>query len=217
MGPKAKSAMSPFTTTPDLFVSTAKEKERVKTLQDEVKAIIQACYPELETLLATIESMGLPVISNGPEFQIKLSLMLVGGQPGFIPPTLPRYAEFVDAMKTYQPEKASMDFSNGLLLLTKNTRNFTFLAYQFYHALAFQNGLDGYQHTARKLYDVFNRKYGGQLHPKFLENLDQEETAQLRLAIRRDREALQFIRQILNEIFIPANNGKLLDSGNAQA
>ncbi len=31
------------------------------------------------------------------------------------------------------------------------------------------------------------------------------------------KEALQFIRQVLHEVYIPANNGKIFDKGNAQA
>jgi hypothetical protein len=202
---------------PDLFVSTAKEKEQVEQIQKTAKAVILECFPDTKRLAQKAESLGVPVLHHEAAFQLKLSLLLLGTQPGFISPLLPRYNELVDTLKKFVPENAHCNFSNGVILLLKDTHNFTWLAYQFYHWLGFQSGLGGYQHEAQKLYETFNRKYHGKLNPQFLECLNTEQAVLLRLAIRRDREALQFIRHVMHEVFVPLNNAKLLEKGEAQA
>ncbi len=205
-------------TTPDLFVSTAKEKRIVQCLQAEVKEIIESCYPDTDALIAIIEDMGLPVITaKSSDFQLKLSIMVVGSHPGFIAPTLHKYETFIDALKKHMPTKAHLDFSKGVIIAFENKNLFTFLTYHFYHWMAYQQGLPGYEEKARKFYNTFNIKYNGRLHPDFLEKLDYDETSMLRMAIRRDKEALQFVKHLLDAVFIPLNNGKLLDKGQAQA
>lgn len=202
---------------PDLFVSKAKEQELVAALQSEIKALIQACYPDVPMLADVIESEGLPVLQHGPDMQLKLMLLIVGAEPGFIAPTLPKYADFVKSLKKIFPHKAHLDFSNGVLLALDDMNHYTFLAYHFYHWMAYRRGFKGYQPEAQKLYTLFSRKFNGQLHPKLLENLSFEETDLLKIAIRRDKEALQFVRHLVHQVFIPGNNAKLLETGEAQA
>jgi len=214
---KASTAKQKGMAHPDLFVSTAKEKEVVEQIQKTAKTVIVECFPDTKRLSERAESMGIPVLQPEAGFHLKLSLLLLGAQPGFIAPSLPRYTELVDTLKKFVPEKTDYDFSNGVILLLKDTHNFTWLCYQFYHWLAFQSGLGGYQHEAQKLYNTFNRKFHGKLNPRFLEGLNVDQAVLLRLAIRRDKEAMQFIRHLMHEVFVPLNNGKLLDKGEAQA
>jgi hypothetical protein len=202
---------------PDLFISSAKEKDVVQQLQAHVKSVIKASYPDVEALIQAIEATGLPVISKVPALQCKFSLMLIGEQPGFIMSSANKYEDFIKALVKHVPEKAYMDYSEGVLVTLKDGLHYAFLTYHFYHWMAYKHGLEGYDPVGRKLFETFNRKYHGQLHPKFLEKLNYQEAGLLKMAIRRDREALQFVRHILHEVFIPANNGKLLDKGEAQA
>ena len=204
-------------TTPDLFVSNAKENGRVQELQARVQAIVKECFPDPDTLIEAIEATGLPVIAHGPEFQLKMAMMLVGVRPGYISPSHNRYSEFIETVVKLIPNKADTDFSKGVLLVLKENFQFAPLAYEFYHWMAFQEGLPGYNDTARSLYQVMNQKHQGQLNEKFLDTLGLEETLMLKAAIRRDKEAFQFIRRLLHEVFVPLNNGKRLDSGEAQA
>ncbi len=216
MSQHGKSHSSPFDE-PDLFVSVGKDQQQVREIQKTVRKIIQDSYPEIELLRISIEDLGIPVIHQGPEMQIKLSAMMVGAQPGFVPPTLTKYDDFIKSICKYCPARADMDFSGGLLLVLREDYHFASLAYHFYHAMAYRAGLQGYQDKALKLYATFNRKYNSQLNPQFLEKLDLEESTLLKLAIRRDREALQFVRHILNEVYIPVNNARLIEKGKAQA
>lgn len=202
---------------PDLFVSMAREKEIVQQIQAEVKAIIQDCYPDVDALIARIEEKGLPVLASLPELQAKFALTLIGEQPGFIPPEAYKYEEFIHSMTRHARNKAHQDYSRGVIIALKDCRHFAFLTYHFYHWMAYRAGLEGYDVRGRKLFDTFNRKYQGQLHPKFLEKLDYTQTYLLKMAVRRDKEAMQFVRHVLHEVFIPKNNAKLLESGEAQA
>lgn len=206
-----------FNTDPDIFVARAQEQEKIQAIQKSLKLIIQDSYPNLNMLIRKIESNGLPVIIKGPQIQLKLAMMVVGAQLGFISPDLPKYNEFVEHVKRYLPEKSGMDFSNGMLIALKDNDHFPFVAYHFYHALAFQNSLAGYEYRARQLYSIFVKKYHSKLDPKFMDGLDKEETDMLKMAIRRDKEALQFLRHLLHEVFIPVNNSKLIEKGQAQA
>jgi hypothetical protein len=141
----------------------------------------------------------------------------VGAEPGLILPTLAKYEDLVIFLKRHCPEKADADFAKGFIVLFKDCSQYSVVAYQFYHWLAYQAGLPGYDPMAQKLYDIFNKRYNSQLNPKFLDSLGLQETGLLKAAIRRDREALQFTREVLRDIVIPANNAKLLDKGQAQA
>lgn len=202
----------------DLFISSAREQEVIQHLQEEMRTVVQGCYPDVDTLVREIEASGLPVITEGPPLQLKLSMILIGAEPGFIPPTLPRYPEFVESLKKYLPaEKACQDFSSGVLIALRDHGHYPFLAYHFYHWRAFKTGLEGYHPQARRLYGSFTKKSSGQAQLRFLEKLDGEESLLLRGAIRRDKEAFQFVRQMLNEVFIPMNSARLIETGRAQA
>ncbi len=202
---------------PDLFISSARERDSIQQVQDEVKEFISDVYPDTDQLVEKIEASGIPVITKTPEMQLKFSMMLVGVQLGFVAPNIPKYDLFVENLKKYLPEKAHMDFSKGMIIVFKDNYEFSYVTYQFYQWSTYHRGLPGFEPQARKLFEIFARKYNYVMQPKFLESLDAEETALLRQAIRREKEAVAFIRHLLHEVFIPANNARLLESGDAQA
>lgn len=205
------------TVAPDLFVSLAKENETVEGLQDKLKMVIDSAFPNVEGLLNTVQTLGLPVLVKGPEFQLKLSLLMLGAQPGFIPPTLRKYDLIVDTLKKYFPHKAHLDFTQGVLVVPKDGNQYTFLTYHLYHWTAFKHGLSGYDALAKSLYDRYVKRHGGKLHADMLEGLDINQVVRLRAAIRRDREAMEFVQTMLDGVFIPRNNAKLIEKGQAQA
>lgn len=205
------------TVAPDLFVSLAKENETVEGLQDKLKTLIDSAFPDVEVLLSKVQTLGLPVLAKGPGFQLRLSLVMLGAQFGFIPPTLRKYDLIVDTLKKYFPHKAHLDFSQGVLVVPKDGYQYTFLTYHLYHWAVFKQGLPGYDAVAKSLYDRHVKRHGGKLHPDMLEGLAIDEVVRLRAAIRRDREALEFVQTMLDTVFIPRNNAKLIEKGQAQA
>ena len=201
----------------DVFVSQARDEDTVAVIQNKIKTLVAETYPEQENLVAAIEANGIPVVTDGPQLQLQLMLMVLGIQPGFVSPTFKRYDKLVSTLKSIFPEKAHMRFNKGLIICTKDTYHYAFLTYHFHHALSFEHRLDGYQDEAQTLYHQFINEFGGSIYGGFFETLSLKEARMLKLAIRREREALSFIRSVMHEVFVPINNGKLFSGGQAQA
>ena len=201
----------------DVFVSQARDEDTVAMIQTKIKNLVAETYPAQENLVAMIESHGIPVVTDGPQLQLQLMLMVLGIQAGFVSPTFKRYEKLVNTLKSIFPEKAKMNFSKGLIICTKDTYHYAFLTYHFHHALSFEHRLDGYQDEAQTLYHQFINEFGGSIYGGFFDTLSVKEARMLKLAIRREREALSFIRSIMHEVFVPINNGRLFSGGTAQA
>jgi len=203
---------------PDLFLSGKKERELTQKLHRQLKAIVEECFPDNAAFINCVEALGIPVITECTSpWRLKLCMKLASMDFGYNAPMLKGYTRFVQVLKAFCPYHTNVDFSRGVIILLEEGNHFPFLTSQFYHALAYQIGLQGYSDTACKLYRQFERKYHCQLNPKMLSKLSYEEGLQLRYAIRRERESLNFLKSMVLEVFIPKNNAKLLESGEAQA
>lgn len=202
---------------PDLFTSMAKEQARVGVLQEQLLGIAKGTFPNYEMLLDHLADSGVPVLYDLPEVQMTMILKLLGLEAGFIAPTSEHYHHLVQFFKKHLKGSTDEDFSQGLILLLKTDKHYAALFHAFYHWCAFHAGLPGYDSVGRKLYYAFNHKHQSQLNPKFLNNLSAEQTDALKMAIRRDKEALQFMRKLMHEVIVPGNNSKLIEGGTARA
>lgn len=202
---------------PDVFVSHAREDEKVQYIQSEVQAVVKACFPHVGAFTREIETLGLPIITASSDLQVKLALLVTGSNAGLIFPDTEKYDKLVQHLRKHFPEKENCDYTHGVMILYKDSVQFSILAYELYHWFSWRNGLKGYTRRSRELYEVFNQKHQSQLPSSFLDKLSSSDTQALKLAIRRDREALQFLRQLMDEVFIPGNNARMLEDGEAQA
>jgi hypothetical protein len=203
---------------PDLFMSGQKERQVAKRIYDQIKAIAEECFPDNKAFTNCIEALGVPVvIHTQSKFRLKLCMKLAGMELGYNSPLLKNYTQFIQVLKTFCPYQSHMDYSAGVILILDEGNYFPFLIGQLYHALAYQAGLPGYHDRALKLYRTFERRYRCQLNPKFLSKLSTEDKIQLRFAVRREKESINLIQSSVMEIFVPKNNAKLLESGEAQA
>ena len=201
----------------DVFVSQARDEDTVSLIQQKMKTLVSETYPNQETLVQGIEAHGIPVVTDGPQLQLQLMLMVLGIQAGFVSPTFKRYDKLVSTLKSIFPEKAKMRFDKGLIICTKDTYHYAFLTYHYHHALSFEHRLDGYQDEAQTLYRQFINELGGSIYGGCFETLSLKEARMLKLAIRRGREALSYIRSIMHEVFVPINNVRLFQDGNGKA
>jgi len=203
---------------PDLFMSGQKERQVSRAIYAQIKAIAEECFPDNQAFTNCIEALGVPVIVKAQSrYRLKLCMKLAGMELGYNSPLLKNYSKFIQVLKSFCPYQAHMDFSAGVILILDEGNYFPFLIGQLYHALAYQAGLPGYDDRALKLYRTFERRYRCQLNPKFLSKLSLDDKLQLRFAVRREKESINLIETSVMEIFVPKNNAKLLESGEAQA
>lgn len=202
----------------DLVVFHGKDNQKVTQLQTAMIKHMQAHYPDKNRIKAAYQEKGLPIIQGGNVFQMKLCLKIVGASEGLVLPSLKRYKDLVKTIKEHYPEAAQMNFSKGVLIILNDAfDDFGYIAYQCYHWECYHKGLEGYSHQANQLYKIFSQRYKCEVDPAFVSRLDYNELYQLKLAIRRDREALQFIERLAHEVIIPTNNGKQVADGHANA
>ena len=202
---------------PDSFYASLPEKHVREGFTQQLEDLIEATYPDLNKSYLAIEAAGLPVVFVEYQFHLRAMMILAKADPGFIPPTLQHYNDLVDTLLKYYPEKANLDFSKGLLLVTGKNNHLVTLVHDVFHWQAFCNGLEGYSERSYRLYRVFVKKYKGELTPKFIDSLTLEDLNALRAAIFRYEESLGFLQTIIDKILIPKNNSALLSKGEAQA
>lgn len=202
----------------DLVVFHGKDNKLVRDLQQEVMDFMAPLYPDKEALKQAYRDKGLPIIEGGPVFQMKLALKVVSAHEGIVMPTLKRYDELVDTLHKFYPETRGLNLRRGvLIILSRPFDDYAYLAYQLYHWECYLKGLEGYSHEATQIYKTFSYKHKCQIESGFIQKLDYDEMYQLKCAVRRDREALQFLDKIIHEVIIPKNNARHFIDGQANA
>lgn len=209
----------PFTlgNTVDSFRRVAETHQMVTGVLDEATDLIKKHYKNPDDLALWLEGQGVPVyVVDGPEWLINLLLRLFGYAPGFVPPDKTKYYPMlVDAMQR-RDEKRHCTFDYGMFVFTRSQFRVGFIAHQVYHWLSFRSGLPGYQPADQKRYREFWEKNRGELGPEVHE-MTAEETISLKNAINRDLEALLFIRQAMQQIFIPGHQAGKIREGSVSA
>jgi hypothetical protein len=174
-------------------------------------------YPSIEGTIQAIQEQGLPVFMVGYQFHLRALMLLADVETGFISPNIEHYGQLIETLKKYFPERSNLDFSQGLILLNDNSNNILFLIMSMYHWQACKHGLAGYCTESSKLYRIYIRKHKGQLPPQFLNALDVIQLTALRAQLKRQDEAIRFLKETVDSVLVPKNNAKKLSQGRAQA
>lgn len=202
----------------DTFKLMAKTHQQALDVSDEARAIILKHYRTPEALKAVIESHGTPVFVIKEHFLGKLMLKALGYEVGFIPATDTfQYRALLKFLNKAQPGYRGKG-TKGLFIVTAPLLTVGFLSHQLHHWLAYRSGLSGYSTEEQLLYQEFWNRHNGQLNDSILRKMSAEDMQRLKNVINRDLEALRFLRQIVDEIFIPAQQGaNIIESAQAKA
>jgi hypothetical protein len=206
---------SPF----DIFKRVAHVQHTVSSIGTTAKDMVKHHYRDPEALIAIIEAQHTPVyLLNGPKAAlIPIVLGVMGFQPGYLPP-MPenkRYRALLRLLAHVEP-KPGCRFDHGLFVLTPSMTRVGYLAHQLHHWLACKSGLPGYGELDQQLYKVFWEKHQGVIGAE-IETMSVDQIVSLKHAINRDMEALRFIREVMEEILVPANQAGKLSTGTANA
>jgi hypothetical protein len=206
----------------DTFKLVAETRQQVNQVAESARDAIQSFYTEPHRLAEFIESHGTPVyiLPGGPLPQLLLKTL--GLEPGFIlPDHSPQFRALQKLLEHYQPLGGTVrpdarTFQNGVFVIPRRLFSMGFLSHQLHHWLAFRSGMDGYCPRARRLYKRFWQEQQGKIG-KEVYKMDVEDILALKAAIARDVEALQFLKNIANEVLIPARQARRIPNGTASA
>lgn len=202
----------------DTFKLVAETRRQLEVVNDRARAAVKQFYRNPADLAAFIERHGTPVHVIRGGYISLFVLAGLGFEPGFIPN--PRNGckrfEALCRLLDWQEDKPGCRVENGIFVLTPRLFTVGYLSHQLHHWMASRAGLNGYHSRAQEVYKLFWNRDNGQITHKMLE-MKAEDLFALKDAINRDMEALSFVRQVADEILRPANQGKNLSRGTAQA
>lgn len=189
-----------FHEAPDSFKKHATEAQIVASLTSRAKLLVKQCNTDAEQVLDWMQDQGLPVycIENAV-LAATAVLNTMGYQPGFIPPGQGNtYWLLLQGIGVSKADNR-LARDNGLMVLTPKLRKIGFVAHQLFHWLAFQQGIPGYDEKAQQLFRHYFDKDNLTTLPQAME-LPVEEIVALRHAVRREIDALCFVRQLSQDV-----------------
>jgi hypothetical protein len=211
---------------PDTFKLIAESRKQVTEVATLARQAIQAHYTDPVQLAHFIESHHTPVFVLHHRLLGAASLMALGFEPGFIPPGEGRRFQMLQKLLQAQGERLGKHTASdgalenglpqGVIVLTRPLFTLGYLSHQLHHWLAFRAGMPGYSERSQKLYRQFWQKQNGRLG-KEAYKMTVDDLLALKAAVNRDMEALQFLRAITNEVFLPAQQARRISAGCASA
>lgn len=201
-------------------------KRQVDKVTGQAKKAVAEHYKDPFKLADFIESKGTPVYVMPAGFKslfVRFCLFFIGVELGFVAPA--RHSDdpthlkldIVEKLLTKVfSEKPNTSFIHGVFILPTKLFSVGFIAHQLHHWLACMAGLPGYDDAAQAEYKKFMTKYGGMVTAEH-NNMSEEEITNLRSAIHREIEALQFLKNITDELFRPMRQARSINSGTANA
>jgi hypothetical protein len=209
----------------DIFKLVSETRKQLNEVASVAREAIKASYTDPALLADFIEQHRTPVYVCSNQFVSNLCLRLLGFEPGFIPPSDDRRYRILCRLlamqsrfhlKGKQGDKASCHVRHGVFVLTRPLFTVGFVSHQLHHWLAYRSGMQGYCEQSQRLYREFWNKSHGRLGKEVFK-MKPEEILALKAAINRDLEALQFLKEIANELLIPAKQARRISHGRASA
>lgn len=209
----------------DTFKLVAETRKQVMAVADIARDAIKAHYTDPALMAAFIERHQTPVYVFGRGLLQHFCLWALGFEPGFIPPAKGRryqlLQQFLKLQARFQPKPKQGDrinchFNHGVFVLTRPLFTVGFISHQLHHWLAFRSGMRGYCERSQQLYRKFWNENNGQIGPEVYK-MKAEDLLALKAAINRDMEALEFLKEIANEVLIPAKQARHISKGKASA
>jgi len=211
---------------PDTFNFISETRKQVTEVATVARDAIKAHCTEPAQLANFIESHQTPVFVLNHALLGNMALFSLGFEIGFIPPAEGRRYKMLKQLLLTQAKRLGPhpagdfaldnDLPHGVIVLTTPLCTLGYMSHQLHHWLAFRSGMQGYCDRAQKLYKQFWQKQKGQLGQEVYK-MSTEDILALKAAINRDMEALQFLRSITDEVFIPAQQARRLSNGSTSA
>jgi hypothetical protein len=208
----------------DTFKLVAETRKQVNAVAAYARDAIKAHYTNPQSLADFIEQQQTPVYQLHGFFQT-FCLWALGFEPGFIPPATGLRYQLLQRffqLHTYfypqekQTQKSNCHFHHGVFVLTRPLFTVGFISHQLHHWLAFRSGMRGYCDRSQSLYRKFWSENQGLIGSEVYK-MKAKDILALKAAINRDLEALQFLKQIADEILIPAKQARQISQGKASA
>lgn len=199
-----------YTTTPlapDGFNRSAREDQLSRAITFQLKMLLRQVRCDNEKLLEWLEQKGVVVhcLEKGTTLAATAALTSLGYQPGFIPPSESNTFKFLVGTLGFMGQDVNRARQHGVMLLTPNLNKIGFTVHQVYHWMAYKAGLPGYSDKAQHLFRRYFDKDAMTTLPAALE-LPIEQLVQLRHAVRREINALLFVREVSSEMLAPVQN-----------
>lgn len=209
----------------DTFKLVAETHKQVSAVAASARDAIKAHYTNPELLADFIQRHQTPVYVFHGNLLHSFCLWMLGFEPGFIPPQsglryqlLQRFLGMQTQfhLKGSQVRPSSCHFNHGVFVLTRPLFTVGFISHQLHHWLAFRSGMKGYSDRSQQLYRQFWTRNQGRIGQEAYK-MKAEDIRALKAAINRDLEALQFLKEIADEILIPAKQARRISKGKASA
>jgi hypothetical protein len=199
-----QTAMAARQETKDGFEKQDNEAEKVQALMFQCQFVIRQFQCQPEAILAWLNKQGVPVLLlDTGSVALSAALNALGYQPGFIPPTDAKAFFVLTQAAGLLGQSRELAKRNGLIVLTPQLNKIGFLSHQLFHWMAYKASLPGYDDEAQRLYrQYFDRNTMETLPQAF--DLSVEKIAKLRHAVRREIDALSFVRQLSQQVLTPA-------------
>jgi hypothetical protein len=202
----------------DTFKLVAEVHRQIEEVNQRAKVVVKKFYRNADDLAAFIEQRSTPVYVIQGGLLAKLTICALGFEPGFIPkpdkPAMLKRYRTLTRLLAFQGIKPGCSFDYGVFVVTKELYTVGYLAHQLHHWLSCRAGLPGYNDESQKQYQKFWNEHNGIIGPE-IEKMTAHEIISLKNAVDRDLEALKFIRQVTDEIFVPAQQGRNFAQGGA--
>lgn len=200
----------------DTFKLIAETRKQAKAISESARDAVKAFYRSPDSLASFIERHQTPVYMLKGRLICGLVLAVLGFEPGFIPPTEGRRYRILERLLRMYNRKAHCEFTHGVFVLTQPLFTVGFISHQLHHWLAFRSGMAGYNDRSQQLYHKFWNEQNGIIGQEVY-HMKVEDMVALKAAINRDLEALLFLKEVANEVLIPAKQARRISHGTATA
>ncbi|MBK8190850.1 MAG: hypothetical protein IPK79_10420 [Vampirovibrionales bacterium] len=211
----------------DTFRLVAQTQQEVRRVAARAREAITSRYRDPQALAAFIEAHGTPVYTLPGGLRgliVLIAIRALGYDAGFIPPpasdgdtpppakTIKRYRALCGVLTSLLGVRPGVDFTHGAFALPNALFTVGFMAHQLHHWLSFLAGLPGYDAQEQETFRAFMGEHQGVVNEKVLQ-MSPARLAGLRRAIHREIEALQFLKNLTDELFRPTNQAQRILNG----
>jgi hypothetical protein len=180
------------------------------------REVLQHFSGHYNELIEFIKANGTPACKLKHNRFNRFILSMLGFKQGFIAPQ-PGNKRYQWLCKWLMTQQSSSFYDtttlaalnqHGLFLFTEPTLTTPWLTYQMHHWTSFLSGCNGYSQEALSLFERFSKKPAILLDETLMESLSGDQIRSLKESIKREMEALIFLKTITDEVLLPAQHGR---------
>lgn len=185
------------------------KRKKIEEINNDAGSMIKQYLHDVSGLLDFIERRGTKVIRKTHADKV---LILFGFLEGFIYPLKGYKAKLLTlSLKIIGAwDEPIASETKGMFIFGPEEPPIGYMVHQIHHWLSYHNGLPGYtEQTMQNFQRIFDPSFG----VDDVKRMSREEIVALREAIARDKEALDFVQKMAEEIFKPQDIIKGIEEG----